>query len=569
MPTIPSTDDKLLATKTPSGLAKLLCGISYDEMGKIIYPAAKYREFTIKKKNGNERQIAAPQRKLLIIQKRLAKFMQKVAKIKPSAHGFISGRSIVTNAKRHCSKEKTFVFNIDLKDFFPSITFARVRGVFMCPPFSYPFSVATVLAHTCCFRGLLPQGAPTSPIISNLVCRGLDGDLQKLAQECRATYTRYADDITFSFSAKKLEDLSDRIVKLAGTAYSVGESLEQIVTNHAFAINPDKVRLHSKNGRMEVTGLTVNQLPNVRRSFVHQVRGMLHAWERYGIEAADQEFQTKKSYTRQLRSKQRPRFDRVLWGKLLFIKMVKGDLDPVYVRLARRYNAVAARDQGLMKKPPRYLPKHNLVIDLNELEQAVYVVRGVDEARGLANQGTAFFLEGIGVVTCEHVISHPNTDFNEKKFVYFGQAGYGVIQLEAPNETPICNLEVVFLDRFADLAVLRPIAGHSVSPLFLRDSEQLPEKEEEVTVVGYPDHKPTKTLACDKGPVITPYKKFRLDHFHIKPLIQMGNSGGPVIDGDLRVVGMAKEGANQSGGENSVLSINEIKRLFENFKTSG
>ena len=491
--------------------------------------------------------------------------MQQVAKIKPSAHGFVAGRSIVSNAQQHCSKGKTFVFNVDLKNFFPSITFVRVRGLFMSPPFSYPYSVATVLAHTCCFRGLLPQGAPTSPIISNLVCRGLDGDLQKLAQECRATYTRYADDITFSFTAKRSQDLPDRIVKLVGSAYSVGESLEQIVTSHAFAINPDKVRLHSKHGRLEVTGLTVNQFPNVQRSFVDQIRGMLHAWERHGFDAANQTFQTKKSYGRQLRSKKRPRLDRVLRGKILYLKMVKGYLDPIYVRLARRYNKVANREKGVITPPPRDLSIHNFVIDQRELDRAIYVIRCVDEKNNVESQGTAFFLEDVGIITCEHVVSHPNTDHLEQNFIYYGQADHGLIQLEAPNETPICTLEIVFKERFADLAILRPISEHGLSPLLLRGSESRPGKDEIVSLYGYPDHKPTKTLACDTGPIITPYIKFQQNHFHIKPLIQKGNSGGPVINDELHVVGMAKEGAKQEGGENAVLCIQDIKQLFDNF----
>lgn len=566
----PTLVEKLLAVKTPSGLAKVLFGASYKTLGQQIYPKTKYREFTLKKKNGSDRLIAAPKYKLLLIQRRIAKFIQQVAITKPAAHGFVPGKSIVTNANCHCDKgKKTYIFNIDLKDFFPSITFPRIRGLFMAPPFSYPHSVATVLAHACCHNGVLPQGAPTSPILSNLICRGLDGDLQRLAQECRATYTRYADDISFSFTVKGAKYLPDRIVKVSGSTYGVGDSLQEIVSAHTFHIHPDKVRLHSRHGRMEVTGITVNQFPNVRRRFVHQIRGMLHAWDKHGVVAADQEFQNKKIYSRQLRSGKRPRFDRVLWGKLLYLKMVKGNFDPVYVRLARRYSNLAKRDELLVDGGFRKLPTPNTVIDQNELSHAVYVIECYDDKVELGNQGTAFFLEGVGLVTCEHVISHPETDVKKEKYLYFGRDGCGTVQLKSPLGTVLCDLEIVYLNRKADLAILRPLKEVAGPMLYLRQNKTATSKDEVVCVVGYPDHKPSKTLACDWGPVLTPYRKFGLNHFHIKPLIQVGNSGGPVITSSLGVVGMAKEGAKQEGGENSVLCVSEIKQLLEKFKTDG
>ncbi|MFM7372884.1 MAG: reverse transcriptase domain-containing protein, partial [Sphaerospermopsis kisseleviana] len=107
---------------------------------------------------------------------------------------------MVTNAKNHCNKK--FVLNLDIKDFFPTITQQRIRGVMMSPPYNLPSQIATTISHICCYEGKLPQGAPTSPIISNIVCAKLDSELRLLAKQNKCFYTRYADDITFSTIVK-------------------------------------------------------------------------------------------------------------------------------------------------------------------------------------------------------------------------------------------------------------------------------------------------------------------------------------------------------------------------------
>jgi len=223
--------ETFLSAKTPDEIAFLIIGRPYSSLQKLIYPVPRYKTFTIKKKRGGDRTIEAPGLKLLVIQQRLAKLIASVVSPRPSAHGFQKDRSIVTNARQHCSPQKRFIFNIDLKEFFPSITFPRVKGLFASAPFGFPPNVAVILAHLCCYRGRLPQGAPTSPLISNLICRPLDYKMQVLAKDCRATYTRYCDDITFSFTVTSTKYLPDRIVKLDGSAYSVGMSLSDIIAD--------------------------------------------------------------------------------------------------------------------------------------------------------------------------------------------------------------------------------------------------------------------------------------------------------------------------------------------------
>jgi RNA-directed DNA polymerase len=187
-----------LSLQTPRDLARLL-DYRYSALVYQLYKTPedkKYTVFEIPKKSRGTRTVTSPNRALKFIQRRLATILQNVYTTKPVVYGFVEGKNIVDNARRH--KKKTWVLNIDIENFFPSINFGRVRGMFMWKPYNLPEPVATVLAQICCFNNQLPQGAPTSPIISNMICAKMDSELQDLAWSTRCFYTRYADDITFS-----------------------------------------------------------------------------------------------------------------------------------------------------------------------------------------------------------------------------------------------------------------------------------------------------------------------------------------------------------------------------------
>src|SRR6266852_4871276 len=180
--------------------AKTLAFILYKK------PAAfKYSSFTIAKRSGGVRQINAPSPDLMLLQRKLSDLLQScVQEINEElkcddqlAHGFKRKRSIVTNASKH--RKRRYVFNIDLHDFFGTINFGRVRGFFISNKhFALQPAVATILAQIACYENALPQGSPCSPVISNLIGHVLDIHLCKLASENGCTYSRYADDITFS-----------------------------------------------------------------------------------------------------------------------------------------------------------------------------------------------------------------------------------------------------------------------------------------------------------------------------------------------------------------------------------
>ncbi|HRO04093.1 MAG TPA: reverse transcriptase domain-containing protein, partial [Terricaulis sp.] len=142
------------------------------------------------------RQIHAPVGLIRELQEKLAPLLQLHYAAHPGAHGFIKERSILTNAAEHVGQRQ--VLNVDLEDFFPSVNFGRVRGIFMAPPFKLGPAAAALFAQLCTHRNGLPQGAPTSPPLSNFAAVQLDRALSRLARENGVRYSRYADDITFS-----------------------------------------------------------------------------------------------------------------------------------------------------------------------------------------------------------------------------------------------------------------------------------------------------------------------------------------------------------------------------------
>ncbi len=344
--------EKFFGLKTNKDIANLL-DVTYNNLIYFVYrtnPKRRYSSFEVKKKNGKTRKISAPSPNIKILQQKLNQALQAVYNPKPSVHGFVNKRSVVTNATKHIGKK--YVFNIDLKDFFPTINFGRVRGMFMNKPYNLPRKVSTVLAHICCYNRELPQGAPTSPIISNMICGKLDSQLQKLASKYRCTYSRYADDITFSTTLKKFPSGIASPNELG--QIEPGDELKQVIKDNGFEINLKKVWLRGQDRRQEVTGIIVNQFPNVRRKYLNQIRAMLYAWGKYGIENAHAEFVDKYDYKHRPPFKETPHFKYVLKGKIEYVGMVRRKDSAIYLRLTNK----------LRELDPFLAPKSNYPRDL-------------------------------------------------------------------------------------------------------------------------------------------------------------------------------------------------------------
>lgn len=289
---------------------------------------SQYSEFGVPKKDGTERKIQAPNKGLMHIQKCLNYIFTTLYKPSKAAMGFIPNRSVVSNAKLHLKKK--YVYNIDLKDFFTSISSKRVHDLLSSDPYNIPSSIAWMITNLCCCKlpsgdQVLPQGAPTSPILSNMICSSLDYKLGRLARKYDITFSRYADDITFSGDANIFETDGEFV-----------KNLKEIITKEHFVINEKKVRIQDNQSRQEVTGITVNKKPNVSKKYVKQLRTMLNNWEKGGYEEAQQIFIEHYSPTKHKGSNHH--IENIIEGKLCYLKMVKGENDHVYRKLSNRFS---------------------------------------------------------------------------------------------------------------------------------------------------------------------------------------------------------------------------------------
>lgn len=304
----------------------------------------RFRTFEIPKKSGGVRIITAPQDpNYQWILRVLAEMLEHAYTPSDHAMGFVKNRSVKLNAQAH--EGKNYVFNLDLKDFFPSIRQARVCARLQCPPFSLNRELATTIAGLVSMRleqasptethvrYVLPQGSPVSPLLTNAICDSLDHQLAGLARRFGLTYTRYADDITFS--------------SMHHVYHAEGEfisDLHRIIQRQGFTINDKKTRLQKRGTRQEVTGLVVNQRTNVTRQYMADLRNLLYMWERYGYTLAFHKW--REHYRKHGPTHSHPvSMFQVIYGKLNYLRMIRGKDDNVVRSLFKRYKKLVACQQ--------------------------------------------------------------------------------------------------------------------------------------------------------------------------------------------------------------------------------
>lgn len=223
-----------------------------------------YRTFTIPKRRGGTRELSAPYPLLLEVQRWINENLLNKIPVESSAHGFVKGRSIVTNAGTHLNAE--YLLKMDIKNFFPSIPIARVISIFQI--LGYPHYISFMLASLCCLHGKLPQGSATSPTISNIVTKRMDRRLVALSKKYELSYSRYADDLTFSG-----KHISVKFIQI----------VREVVEGERFEVNQSKTRLVRGTGKKIVTGISVNgRKLSLPRETKRALRKEAHYLTKYG-----------------------------------------------------------------------------------------------------------------------------------------------------------------------------------------------------------------------------------------------------------------------------------------------
>ena len=496
--------------KSKHDVARLL-EVDFSTIIYLLYRSDRpvaYQKFYIPKKSGGKREILAPISTLKILQKKLAYILYLIYEPKFAVYGFCKDKNILDNARLHVNKSA--VFNLDLENFFPSIHIGRVIGLFQSSAFSLPREVAVLLAQLCCYEGKLPQGAPTSPVIANMICYHLDNDLQKLAKETNSLYTRYADDITFSTNSKQL---NEDIVSASHGVTTCGAKLTSIIQKNNFSINQSKVRLQKPHMRQEVTGLIVNDFANISRKYIREVRTILYAWKRFGKANTARVF-----FSLHPHYKNPPDLQVILEGKISFIKFIKTSKDPVYRKLKNKLNRLL--DPHLIDLP---------VTAIEELKNAVWVVKAP-----AGYVGTAFMLNGLGLITCKHVLD----------------GSCGILEVYNCETKQTFKAEILKQHQTPDLAILEIKAPAGTRFFGLERSNVVNlDIGDSITVVGFPGYQNNDTAQCYEGKISaktidpTGGAGIYIERLTIDKSIYKGMSGSPVVDKDNGVVGIAVHGA--------------------------
>ncbi len=440
-----------------------------------------------------------------------------------------------SNAKAHARHR--YVLNIDLKDFFGSINFGRVRGILMSSMYGTADEVATTIAQICCHKDSLPQGAPTSPVVSNMVCGKLDAELKALAREFGCTYSRYCDDITLSTERGTFPKALASVEGLGEErCLTLGDRLISIINRNGFQINEAKSRLLSRSDRQEVTGLTVNRFANIPRKYIRSLRGALHAWQTYGLSGAASEFQKKYD----MRTRGQSNFESVVFGRIQYVGAVRGFDDEIYRRFRNLFNSLSSIQ----------IPIHKSSRDF-KLEKSIWVLEFNDgDLPDDISQGTAFFLEGVGLVTCAHCVGN-NT------YIYH------------PSD-PSKHYDVIVVAKSddIDLAVLdvpEPLPAKSLGFSSASDSNFV-QRGDRTTLAGFPQFGPGSHLSVKEGHIQSIKMTSGIRRFNLSTPIIGGNSGGPVFNNRGQVIGVAVTGADdvssaQNTDANGVIPIAALEHL--------
>ncbi len=485
--------------------------MSPAEAKKIRYYRSRmYRTFAIQKKSGKERVITAPDRRLKMLQRKICDLLTPVYRRRNPVHGFVADRSVRTNAEAHVGSK--YIINIDLKDFFPSISERRVTGVLSS--LGIGRDVAEILSFICCVNGCLPQGAPSSPLLSNMICFRLDKELMAFAKKTRCIYTRYADDITFS-SYQPLAALFEAAPPSPGgfAPDLLSTELAGIFAANGFVINPEKAHYADRHSRRTVTGLRVNEGINVDRRFVRNLRAALFSVETVGATAAQAKFHAEHGGKAVLGNH--------LQGKLSWLGYVKGHADPVFRSMASRFNR-SFPDQALTIQPTREEIR----------DRAVWLVEHWENG---GDQGTAFFLRGVGLVTASHCVS-PS----------------GAVEVYHPSKpSNKFTANVKHRCKHRDLAVL----DHAIAETEFYEldaSSTAPLTGDATVAVGYPGFGPGDKLNVRTGNVTSLPIKSGVQMVEVQQMLTQGMSGGPLTDPDDKVIGIIQKGGPEHGRQLSV-----------------
>lgn len=472
------------------------------------FAAYRYRSAMIPKRKGGVRTLMVPDDRLKFIQRKLLELLEPLYNIRAPVHGFVKGRGAISNAASH--QARPYLLNVDLENYFGSVTRNRVRGViasFGC------WDVANFIAAICVVDNSLPQGAPTSPILANMVSYKLDREMMAFAKTHRLRYTRYADDMSFSSFVQPVALFANGLPAAGLSApEALSEEFRNIIESNGFKINANKIRFADRKSRKEVTGLVVNEFVNVRRKSLRNIRAGIYTTEQVGITTAQERFSARRGADASL--------EQNLRGQLEWLSQVRGKSFGAYRTLAARFN--------------KLYPAKPLIIEPTYEEiglHATYVIEFGDGDEVDMDQGTAFLLDGVGLVTAYHVIEK----LRGKATVY--QALEPDTKYQAWRGPILCARR--------DLAVLQ----HTIPPerqVSVKAGEIPARGRQSLSALGFPNHGPEDQLSVRPGHLVGRFTRDGVRMIEVDATLTGGMSGGPIVNDRYEVIAVTYKGGAEA-----------------------
>ena len=496
----PDLPDELCAVSKLS----LYLGLQKREFRFIsVNRLSQYHSVEIGKRNGGTRILSVPVTRLKFLQSKINRLLQNMYSVRSCVHGFVANKSALTNAQEHLGRKH--LIKVDLKDYFGQISRQRVKGVLVS--IGIPSPVAEVITVLCTLRNALPQGAPTSPVLANMVTFRLDQELVGFAQKGRLRYSRYADDIVLSsYSRPRILQHSVVAPYARLELTDLDEKFQKIFDDEGFELNEEKLYYCGVGARRSVTGYTINKFPNVPRGHVRRVRATLHNIRENGYDFEQRRFSMK---TLSMKSLQKS-----LRGQIEWIGATKGRSDNVFRRYAIEYNAL-------------YDEKIEVGPDLSRLESLSTWVLETNHPNpaNIGEQGTAFFLKGVGLVTAAHCVPD----------------GHAIEIFSVDDIGKKYSVTVREKHDHIDLAIL----DHKIPAtdfIELERAQREPNVGEDTHLWGFPGFSAGDRLEMRLGRVVSHPTKHGVSLLCVDQKINQGNSGGPLLNSATEVVGVAHKG---------------------------
>lgn len=511
-------------------------GISIDQIDYFAHASSDklYNVFAIQKKNGNYRRIYNPIDGLKYAQLSLKEALIQYYKKPSCVLGMEKGTSVVMNASKHVKKD--YVVNFDIKDFYESIHIGRIIAM-LKKLTGLDKELSTVVAQLLTCNKVLPTGAPTSPLVADMIFYRADYMILKYIENKDIRYTRYADDITFSFKDKKYLDLFFDNT----STKTINKAFESIFEKNGFKLNNEKIRIQTKNMHQEVTGIKVNNELNLSRRYYSNLRYQLRCANKYGL----------KNYLEKLTGnasadKTIDKWKKKIEGKISYYGMVRGKDNSRYKHLCSLYNScINARRETIF------------VTNFEEArDKGTLFINAVDNDIG----GTAFYYKGY-IITCNHCVDYMMHDDDTYLFI------------DNPITRRTLKATLIFKDRIKDIAVFKPENKCFYEFKGCKDYASI-KQDLSFYAYGYPSYKnKQKSNTVRIEGYITHIRDVQDESIDYKGVlysmsesIETGFSGGPVTNVLHELIGMVvmgNEDKDISQYQNGFMSVKDIDEFLD------